>query len=271
MSPILLSPSDIAIGAFLIVLDGGLSLVLRLGLHRQLAIAAIRMVVQLVLVGFILRAVFAIASPLLTLAVILAMVAIAGSEVASRPEQRLGRFGNYLVGATSVSLATFLTAILALTTAIRPSPWYDPHYAIPLAGIILGNVLNGASLALDSLLGGVVREKAAIEAQLVLGRTFRRAIRGLVRTSVRRALLPIVNQMSAAGIITLPGIMTGQILAGMDPLEAAKYQILLMFLLSGGSGLAAVAVVYLAAARLTDDRQRLRLDRLTNKGKGSKP
>jgi putative ABC transport system permease protein len=134
-----------------------------------------------------------------------------------------------------------------------------------LAGIILGSVLNGGSLALDSLLSGVVRERAAIEAQLALGASFSQAMRGLIRASVRRALLPIINQMSAAGIVTLPGIMTGQILAGMDPLEAAKYQILLIFLLSGGSGLAAVAVVYLAAMRLTDDRQRLRIDRLTAK------
>jgi putative ABC transport system permease protein len=268
MHPILLTPLDIATAAVLIVLDGALSVALRLRLHRQLAIATARLVVQLVLVGFILRAVFAIASPWLTLAVILVMVAIAGREVAARPEQRLGRFGSYAVGASAVFVATALTAILALTTAIRPHPWYDPHYAIPLAGIILGNVLNGASLALDSMLGGVVRERPAIEAQLALGIPFRTAIRGLVRTSVRRALLPIINQMSAAGIITLPGIMTGQILAGMDPLEAAKYQIVLMFLLSGGSGLAAVAVVYLAATRLTDERQRLRLDRLAAQGKG---
>jgi putative ABC transport system permease protein len=266
MNPILLSPGDVAISAVLIVVDAALSLAFRLGLHRQLAWSAFRMVVQLVLVGFILRAVFAIASPLVTLVVVLAMVAIAGREVAARPEQRLGRFGNYAVGASAVALATFLTAILALTTAIRPHPWYDPHYAIPLAGIVLGNVLNGASLALDSMLGGVVRERGAIEAQLALGAPFRQAIRGLLRASVRRALLPIINQMSAAGIITLPGIMTGQILAGMDPLEAAKYQILLIFLLSGGAGLAAVVVVYLAAIRLTDDRQRLRIDRLSAKG-----
>lgn len=268
MTPILLSPQDVAISAVLIVLDGILSLILRLGLHRQLAIAATRMVVQLVLVGFILRAIFALQSPLATLGVVLVMVAIAGREVAARPEQKLSRFGNYAVGGGAVLVATFLTAILALTTAIRPTPWYDPRYAIPLAGIILGNVLNGASLALDSMLGGVVRERAAIEAQLALGATFGQAIRHLVRTSVRRALLPVINTMSAAGIITLPGIMTGQILAGMDPVEAAKYQILLIFLLAGGSGLAAVAVVYLAARQLTDDRHRLRLDRLTAKRKG---
>jgi putative ABC transport system permease protein len=266
MTPILLSPGDVAIAALLIVVDAVLSLALRLGLHRQLVWAAVRMVVQLVLVGFILRAVFAIASPLITLAVVLVMVAIAGREVAARPEHRLGRFGNYAMGGSAVALATFLTAILALTTAIRPHPWYDPHYAIPLAGIVLGSVLNGASLALDSMLSGVMRERAAIEAQLALGVPFYQAMRGLLRSSVRRGLLPIINQMSAAGIITLPGIMTGQILAGMDPLEAAKYQILLIFLLSGGAGLAAVVVVYLTAIRLTDDRQRLRIDRLAAKG-----
>jgi putative ABC transport system permease protein len=268
MNPILLSPFDVAIAAVLIVVDAVLSLVLRLRLHTQLAIAAVRLVVQLVAIGYILRLVFAVASPLVTLAVVLVMVAIAGREVAARPEQRLERLGNYTVGASAVAFATFLTATLALTTAIRPQPWYDARYAIPLAGIILGSVLNGGSLALDSMLSGVVRERAAIEAQLCLGASFFQAMRGLMRASVRRALLPIINQMSAAGVVTLPGIMTGQILAGMDPLEAAKYQILLIFLLSGGSGLASVAVVYLAAMRLTDDRQRLRIDRLTRTQKG---
>jgi putative ABC transport system permease protein len=268
MTPIVLTIPDLAIAASLIVLDGVLSMALRLGLHRQLAVAAIRLVVQLVLVGFILRGVFALASPLLTLGVVLVMITIAGREVAARPEQRLTRFGNYTIGASAVAFATLLTAILALTTAIRPTPWYDPRYAVPLAGIILGSVLNGASLALDALLSGVVRERAAIEARLALGGSFGQAMRPLVRSAIRRALLPIINQMSAAGLVTLPGIMTGQILAGMEPMQAVKYQILLMFLLAGGSGLAAVAVTYLGAHRLTDDRQRLRLDRLSEKAKG---
>ena len=170
MHPILLTWPDLAIAALLLLADGVLSVWLRLGLHRQLAFAAVRMVVQLMLIGLILRAVFALAAPPATLAVVLVMMAIAAREVAARPEQRLDRFGNLAVGASAVAFATFLTAILALTTAIRPTPWYDPRYAIPLAGIVLGNVLNGASLALDSLLGGVVRERAAIEAQLASAR-----------------------------------------------------------------------------------------------------
>lgn len=262
-----LTAPDLAIAAVLILLDGALSIALGLGLHRQLAVAATRMVLQLLLIGVVLRAVFAIAAPPVTLAVILVMVGIAAREVAVRPEQRLTGYGNYWVGASAVAAATFLTSVLALTTALRPSPWYDARYAIPLAGIVLGNVLNSASLALDALLGAVVRERAAIEAQLALGATITAAMRRLVRAAIRRGLLPIVNQMSAAGVVTLPGIMTGQILAGLDPMEAVKYQILLMFLLAGGAGLGAVAAVLLAARRLTDARQRLRLDRLVS-GRG---
>jgi putative ABC transport system permease protein len=184
--------------------------------------------------------------------------------VAARPARRLSNFGNYVVGGAAVAVATFVTSILALTTALRPHPWYEARYAIPLAGIVLGNVMKTASLALDSLLGGVLRERAAIEARLALGATMRVAMGRLIREAMRRGLLPIVNAMSAAGVVTLPGIMTGQILAGLDPMEAVKYQILLMFLLAGGSGLAAVGVVLLAARRLTDARQRLRLDRLAS-------
>lgn len=259
---IVLDAQDLAIAAILIGLDGVISMVYGLGLHRQLAIAAVRMVVQLLLIGIILSRVFALASPLVTFLVILAMVAIGGREVAVRPEQRLIRLGNYTVGLAAVAFATGLTSVLALTTALRPDPWYDARYAIPLAGIILGNVLNAASLALDALLAGVVREKAAIEARLCLGATIRQAMGGLLRDAMRRGLLPVVNSMSASGVVTLPGIMTGQILAGIDPMEAVKYQILLMFLLSGGAGLSAVAVVFLAARHLTDARHRLRLDRL---------
>jgi putative ABC transport system permease protein len=259
---IALGAGDLAIAAVLIGLDGLISLAFRLDLHRQLAVAAVRMVLQLLLIGYVLTRVFALASPPVTLLVVCVMLAVASREVAVRPRQRLVRFGNFAVGASAVAMATGLTSILALTTALRPEPWYDARYAIPLAGIVLGNVLNAASLGLDSFLGGVVAQKAAIEARLCLGATIREAMGPLARGAMRRGLLPVINQMSAAGLVTLPGIMTGQILAGIDPMEAVKYQILLMFLLSGGAGLSTVAVVFLAARRLTDARHRLRLDRL---------
>jgi len=133
----------------------------------------------------------------------------------------------------------------------------------PAGGIILGNVLNSASLSLDSFLGsGPARAPSHRSPTGRSATAIAKPSRRWCARAIRRGLLPIINQMSAAGIVTLPGIMTGQILAGLDPLEAVKYQILLMFLLSGGSGLSALSASYLAAWRLTDDRQRLRLDRL---------
>lgn len=262
MNAIHLGTWDLLAAAVLIVLDAALSLALRLGVHRQILVAAIRMVAQLTIVGLVLRHVFAAASPAATLAVIVFMIAAATREVATRPKQRLERLMNYQISAAVVSCAGFATVLLALTTAVRPTPWYEPRYAIPLMGIVLGSVLNAASLALDGILDGVVRERARIEARLALGTPFRDAIGPLVRSATRRGMIPVANQMSAAGIITLPGIMTGQLLAGMDPMEAVKYQILLMFLLAGASGLAAVGAALLAVRALSDDRQRLRTDRL---------
>jgi putative ABC transport system permease protein len=260
LTPITLGPLDLALAACLVVIEALLSLVLGLGIHRQVTIAAARMVVQLLLVGYALRFVFALGSPAVTLLAVALMALIAAREVAVRPEQRLRRAGNYVISVLAVVSVTTITAVLALTTAIRPHPWWMPQYAIPLAGIILGSVLNSASLALDHVLETVRRERAAIEAQLALGVPFPQASRPLLRSAIRRGVLPIINQMSAAGLITLPGIMTGQILAGLDPVEAVKYQILLMFLLAGSSVLAAAAVALLALRRLTDARERLRLD-----------
>ena len=262
MNPIHLGAWDLLAAALLIVLDAALSLALRLGLHRQILVAAVRMVAQLIIVGLVLRHVFATASAAATLAVILFMIAADAREVATRPKQRLERHMNYQISAAVVSCAGFATVLLALATAVRPTPWYEPRYAIPLMGIVLGSVLNAASLALDGILDGVVRERARIEARLALGTPFRDAIAPLVRGATRRGMIPVANQMSAAGIITLPGIMTGQLLAGMDPMEAVKYQILLMFLLAGASGLAASGAALLAVRALSDDRQRLRVDRL---------
>jgi putative ABC transport system permease protein len=260
MNSVNLTALDLAIAASLIVLDAVMSLAFGLRVHRQLVIAAFRMVVQLLLVGFVLRWLFASGSVAMTMAVIVLMIVAAAREVAVRPKQRLHRFGNYRIAAIVVAVSSVGTVLLALTTAIRPDPWHDPRYAIPLMGIVLGSVLNSASIALDSFMGDVSGARNKIEARLALGSPLQAALAPLMRDALRKGMIPVINQMSAAGIITLPGIMTGQLLAGMDPLSAVKYQILLLFLLAGSSGLASGGVVYLASRSVGDERDRLRLD-----------
>jgi putative ABC transport system permease protein len=252
---------DLALAAALVVLNAGLSLLLQLGFARAMLVAGVRTVVQLLLVGLVLKTVFALHSPWLVGAVMLAMFGTASYEILSRQERRFTGLWGWGVGTATTMLATLFVTGFAMAV-LRPAPWFEPQVTIPLLGIILGSVMNGVSVSLNAFNTGVVRERAAIEARLALGVDRSTALRPMQRSALRSGMIPIINQMSAAGIITLPGMMTGQILAGMAPFEAAKYQILILFLLSGGAGLGALAATVVAVRRVTDERDRLRLDRL---------
>jgi putative ABC transport system permease protein len=152
---------------------------------------------------------------------------------------------------------------LALIVIVGPEPWYEPRYSIPLLGMLLGNTMNGIALSLERLTESAYRRRGDIEARLMLGANWSTAIEGIRRESFRSGMIPTINGMVAAGVISLPGMMTGQVLAGVAPLEAVKYQILIMFLIAAGTGFGTLASVWFGARRLFDERERLRLNRLS--------
>jgi putative ABC transport system permease protein len=221
------------------------------------------MVVQLVLVGYVLTLLFAAASPLWTALAAFTMVLFASREIVARQKRRLAGVWKYGLGAACMLLAAGTITMFALLTELRPDPWYNPRYALPLLGMMLGNTMTGIGLGLDVLTNSVVRERAAVEACLALGGTRQQALLPIIRDSLRNGFMPIMNSMAAIGLVSLPGMMTGQILAGIDPIDAVKYQLLIMFLIAGGTGLGTLAAVMGGARLLTDHRHRLRLDRLT--------
>lgn len=253
---------DLVFAALFLALNGLLSLLLNLGLERQLLIAASRMIVQLLLVGLLLKAIFAAGSFWLTLLIALTMSAFAGREIWARQERKLRGIWGFGIGAGAMMFAGILITVIALTTQIQPDPWWSPRYALPLFGMVLGNTMTGVSLGLDALNTMVYREKSAIEAQLLLGKSRLEAVTPFARRALRSGFMPIINAMAATGVVSLPGMMTGQILSGVDPTEAVKYQLLVMFLISGATGLGVLGAVLLSLWRLTDHRHRLRLDRL---------
>ena len=262
MGVIPLSVLDLLAAACLVAGLAGVSIRMRLGLGRSILTAALRTTVQLLLVGLVLKAIFSYVHPLLLLAMALVMLGVATREVMQRQHRRFTGWWGFGSGAASMLLSSFSVAILALVVMVGVEPWYAPQYAIPLLGMLLGNTMNGVALGLDRLTATAWREARVIEARLLLGQTWPEAVGDIQRESIRAGLIPVVNAMAVAGLVSLPGMMTGQILAGSPPLEAVKYQILIMFLITTGTGFGTLAAVRLGARRLFDERHRLRLDRL---------
>ncbi len=255
--------SDLALAALFLLVNAGLSIWLRLGLARQLLVAGARMVVQLLLVGLVLKWVFGAASLWITLGLALIMLGFAGREVRARQARPLAGIWGWSLGAGVMAGVGLMVTSFALTMAIRPDPLWSARYALPLLGMILGNTMTGVALGLDNLLGALEREKRAVEARLLLGYDKWSAMRPQMRRALRAGFTPIINSMAATGVVSLPGMMTGQILSGVDPQEAVKYQLLIMFLIGGATGLGVLGAVLGAAWRMSDARHRLRLDRLS--------
>ncbi|TFH85537.1 iron export ABC transporter permease subunit FetB [Billgrantia azerbaijanica] len=253
---------QLAGAALLVVALAGCTAWARLGMTRSLLVAAARTVIQLALVGLVLEALFAAEALHWVALMAFAMLLIAGREVMARQKRRLLGGWAFGVGTVSMFLSSFTVAVLTLTVIIGPEPWYRPQYAIPLLGMMLGNTMTGVALALDRLTDTAWRQRGVIENRLMLGQRWQEAIGDIRREAMRSGLMPMINAMAAAGVVSLPGMMTGQILAGSPPALAVKYQILIMFTITLGTGFGTLAAVAVGSRRLFDARERLRLDRL---------
>jgi putative ABC transport system permease protein len=257
-----LSPHEVAIAAAMIVVSAGVSIGLRLGLERRLLWAGVRTVAQLILVGFALEWIFAASHPIAIGAVVAAMTIIAGVAAVGRTGYRFP--GIYLSSITAVLLSSWLVTAAALAAVVPPSGWSErpAQYVIPLVGMLLGNALTGIALGLDRFAEGLANRRGEIELRLSVGATRWEAARPLIREAVRTGMIPIINAMMVVGLVSLPGMMTGQLLAGVSPLSAVEYQIAIMFLIAATTSLGTIGVVLLGYRRLFSDRHQLRADLL---------
>lgn len=257
-----LTPFDLSLAAVLVILLGLLSLRMKLGITQQLYIAAIRTTVQLLLIGLVLKAIFASTHLLFISLIAVIMVSVAGWEILSRQQRKLRGWWGFGISTGSLLVSSFLITVLCLMTIIQADPWYHPQYAIPLLGMLLGNTMTGIALGMDRLTQSSWQQRPVIEQRLMLGQTADQAIADIKRDAMRAGMIPIINSMAAAGLVSLPGMMTGQILAGAAPVEAVKYQILIMFMITAGTGLGVISVLWLISRRMFDDRERLCFKRL---------
>ncbi len=255
-----LTAIDLAIAAGLVVIAGVVSISLRLGLEKRLLVASIRTVVQLLIVGFILRKVFQIESLAAIGLVVLVMIGAASHAAVQRSDRTFS--GVLWRSFVTLFLSGLLTTFLVTAVIVKVDPWWKPQYLIPLLGMVLGNGLNGISLCLDQLLESLSEKKAEVEMELALGATRWEAASSPLRSAVRRGMIPIINTMMVVGIVSLPGMMTGQILEGADPLNAVRYQIVVMFMIAAATSMGCIGTALFVYFRVFNARHQLRAERI---------
>jgi len=227
-----------------------------LGLERDLLVGTVRTMVQLYLVGLILATVFTAARWYWVLLILAVMAGIATHAAVSRLAKPIP--GIYWIAATALTLSTAATLAWVIGVVVRPRPWWEPQYLIPIAGMILGNSMTSAALAGDRLQADLAARRDEVEARLALGFSGREAVQPLVRAALRAAMIPTVNGMMTVGVVQLPGMMTGQILAGASPVVAIRYQIVVVFMLAVATAVGSLLFVRLAVGRYLTPAHQLR-------------
>lgn len=245
---------DVILASSLLLITVGVSAYLKLGLTKTLLMAGVRTVVQLSTIGLILAWVFARESAWQVLTILTIMTLIASISAKNRVKKPYQ--GLLLDSIISLTLATFLVTLVAMVLILKVSPWYRPQYVIPILGLILGNSLTAISLTMSELVNALHDKQTQIKSHLSLSATPFEAVHGLIKSAVLSGLTPTINSMLVVGLVSLPGMMTGQILAGADPTQAVRYQIITMFLICAGSTLSCTLSAMLVIRRFFDKRGR---------------
>lgn len=256
---------EVGVAASLLAINALVSLLLKLGLAKQIAWSSIRMTVQLAILGLVLKQIFdlSMAAPVLALAGL--MTIVAGVSAVHRIDIRVPSIYPTAVFAVWVSSWT-VTAVTVLMI-VRPQPWYSPQVVIPLLGMVLGNSLTGISLGLERFLTELRNRRGEVEALLTLGATRWESCRDVYAGATRTAMIPILNTMSVAGIVSIPGMMTGQLLAGAPPIQAVQYQVMIMFVIAAAIALGVVIALTIIYRIVTTNDHQIDWEQLRRTGK----
>src|SRR5215210_1699732 len=220
----------------LVAVAVALSLYERLDLEKDIGVAVVRSFVQLAAIGYVIDFIFGL-EDIGVVALLLAGMVLFAAWTSARRAGDVPRA--FLVAAVAVGVAAVATLGLLLTLRIVPA---TARYLIPLGGMVSGNSMNAASLTMTRIRDDVAEQRPKVEAALALGATSRQAVSPILRITLQSALIPLIDATKTTGIIFLPGAMGGMIIAGADPLEAVRLQIVVLYMLLGSVSIAAILV-----------------------------
>jgi putative ABC transport system permease protein len=258
--PIVIEAWQLALSLVFVLAAGGISLAYNLGLAKSLAWGTVRTFAQLFLMGYALKIIFGLDSGLLVIMVFSLMIAFSARIVTKQVNEKSVRYG------TPVFLSVFVSymAVTMIVTGVivGADPWWRPEYFLPMGGMVAGNSMNALALSLERLFSGLRDKREEVEMRLSLGADSWEASKDIVKTAIKAGMVPSINSMMGVGIVFIPGMMTGQIVAGADPMMAVRYQIVVMLMVTASTAVAAYLAVLLARKRCFNKAHMLVVSRL---------
>jgi putative ABC transport system permease protein len=230
---------EVAACLALVALAVAVSFWRRAELERDLAVAVLRSFLQLTAVGYVIQAIFDSDSIWLVLALLAVMVGFGAFTARSRAKAVPGALAPLVLALTAAAAITLgLVLVLGVFEA-------EPRYLVPVGGMVIGNSMTAAAVALNRLADEVRGQANLIEATLALGATSSQAARGLVTRSLRSGMIPLIDSTKTTGVVFFPGTMVGMLVAGAEPVDAVRLQLILLWVLLGSVALAALIAVSL--------------------------
>ncbi len=252
--------SYLSLAAFysILILPILISLTYKLRVVKNLLISVLRMTVQMGLVGFYLDFLFRYNRLWLNLLWVIIMMFAANFTLVKRAQLNLRHF--FFATSAGLAAASFTVGIFFIVFTVRPDPFYDAPYVIPIMGMILGNCMRGNILALERFYSSIRKNEKEFLTYLLMGATLREAVVPYMRESIRPALAPQLSTMATLGIVSLPGMMTGQILGGTSPLIAIKYQLAVMIAIFTAIALSTFINIFISMKIAFNDYKVLKRD-----------
>jgi putative ABC transport system permease protein len=229
----------VAASLALVALAAAVSLWRRAELEVDLGVAVLRSFLQLTAVGYVIQAIFDSDSLSLVAGLLIVMVGLGSVTARGRAKGVPGALGPIAV---ALAVAAGVTLVLVLALGVFEP---EPRYLVPVGGMVIGNAMTAAAVALNRLADEIRAHAGLIEAMLALGATSRQAAREAVARSLRSGMIPLIDQTKTTGVIAFPGVMVGMLLAGAEPIDAVRLQLVLLWVLLGSVALAALISVTL--------------------------
>lgn len=229
----------------------------KVGHKGQIILATVRMTLQLIFVGYILTYIFNNPSPFIVLGILIIMEGFAIFNIYGRVQTEISIPLKKII-AFSMSTGTLISILYFLLIVVNLEPWFKPQYFIPLSGMLIGNSMTGISLGVEGLVNGIKDKREMIENALMLGARPAAASKEISNRAFYNAILPTINSMLGMGIVFLPGMMTGQILAGASPLVAIRYQIAIMMGILGSVTLTVYLLVNFGSKSFFNERAQIK-------------